>query len=293
MFEVLTAPPFATIQDLGRIGHRHEGVPPAGAMDPAALQWLNRRLGNPGGHAAVEWALGAGVFRFHRSVTIAVGPATGSIGGSPVPAWTPVACLPGAELAVDLPGTTRFSYLAIAGGVDVAPVLGSRSSYLPGGFGGWEGRRLRAGDRLPLGATVVAPAGTGDPPPRYDATVRLLPGPQAHLFDETAWAALLGNRYAIASASDRMGYRLDGPTLRHAGPAALPSEPACPGAVQVPDGGAPIVLMPDGPTVGGYPKIAVVVSADLGRLAQLRPGDRPDFQLVTLAEARSGWESAR
>lgn len=293
MLEVLKAPPFATIQDLGRTGHRHEGVPPAGAMDPGALQWLNRRLGNPVGHAAVEWALGAGVFRFNRSATIALGPATGSIGGTPVPAWTPVACPPGTELAVDLPGTTRFSYLAVAGGVEVAPVLGSRSTYLPGGFGGLDGRRLRLGDRLQLGAALVASSATGDPPPRYDGVVRLLPGPQAHLFDETAWAALLGNHYAIGSASDRMGYRLEGPTLRHGGPAALPSEPACPGAVQVPDGGAPIVLMPDGPTVGGYPKIAVVLSADLGRLAQFRPGDRPGFQRVTLDEARRGRGSAR
>lgn len=293
MLEILQAPPFATIQDLGRVGHRHEGVPPAGAMDPGALQWLNRRLGNPGGHAAVEWALGAGVFRFHQSVTIAVGPATGSIGGTRVPAWTPVACPPGTELAVDLPGTTRFGYLAIAGGVAVTPVLGSRSTYLPGGFGGMDGRRLRTGDRLPLGEALATASRAGETPPRYDAMVRLLPGPQAHLFDETAWAALLGNRYAIGSASDRMGYRLEGPTLRHAGPAALPSEAACPGAVQVPDGGAPIVLMPDGPTVGGYPKIAVVLSADLGKLAELRPGDRPGFQLVTLDDARSGSGSAR
>jgi len=293
MLEVLKAPPFATIQDLGRTGHRHEGVPPAGAMDPGALQWLNRRLGNPGGHAAVEWALGAGVFRFHQAVTVAVGPATGSIGGTLVPAWTPVACPPGTELAVDLPATTRFSYLAVAGGVNVASVLGSRSNYLPGGFGGMAGRRLRSGDRLPLGEALAPSSGAGATPPRYDRIVRLLQGPQAHLFDETAWAALLGNHYTIGNASDRMGYRLEGPTLRHTGPAALPSEAACPGAVQVPDGGAPIVLMPDGPTVGGYPKIAVVLSADLGRLAQLRPGDRPEFQLVTLDEARSGWGSAR
>jgi len=284
MLEIIKAPPFATVQDLGRPGHRHEGVPPAGAMDPDALRWLNRRLGNPASCAAIEWALGAGTFLFTEAATLALGPASGTIGGAPLLPWVPVTCAAGTVVVVSPPGTSRFSYLAIAGGVDVVPVLGSRSTYLPGGFGGMDGRRLRPGDRLGVGTAFAQPAGTGDPPPRYGMEVRLVRGPQADLFDEAAWATLLGGQYAIGSASDRMGYRLDGPTLRHSGSAALPSEPACPGAVQVPDGGAPIVLMPDGPTVGGYPKIAVVVSADLGQLAQLRPGDRPKFRLLPLDE---------
>jgi biotin-dependent carboxylase-like uncharacterized protein len=285
MLEVLKAPPFATVQDLGRYGHRHEGVPPAGAMDPSALRWLNRHLGNPEGAAAIEWALGPGTFRLQAPTTIALGPGGGSVNGMPAPPWTALPCPAGAEVAVAPPGATRFGYLAVAGGVDVPVVLGSRSTYLPGVFGGVEGRRLRSGDRIPCGtSTGTVPLASG-PPPRESGEIRILRGPQAHLFDDGTWAILLGGAYAIAPASDRMGYRLDGPVLRHGGPASLPSEPACPGAIQVPDGGAPIVLMPDGPTVGGYPKIAVVVSGDLGRLAQLRPGDRPILRLVSLEQA--------
>lgn len=292
MIEVLKAPPFATIQDLGRSGHLHEGVPPAGAMAPETLGWLNRRLGNPDGAAAIEWALGAGTFRFLDAATVALGPEGGTLDGAPVPPWIPVHCAAGAELVVAPPGTARFGYLAIGAGLEVPLVLGSRSTYLPGRFGGLEGRRLRTGDRLATGAQdILVPREFGPPPPAGGA-IRVIRGPQADLFDEGAWNELLSGRYAVSAASDRMGYRLEGPSLRHGGPPALPSEPACPGAIQVPDGGAPIVLMPDGPTVGGYPKIAVVASADLGRLAQLRPGDRPDFQLVTLDALRGSWPAS-
>jgi allophanate hydrolase len=110
-------------------------------------------------------------------------------------------------------------------------------------------------------------------------------GPQHDLFGDEAWELLLSGRYTVSAASDRMGYRLEGAALTHCGPASLPSEPACPGAIQIPDGGAPIVLMPDGPTVGGYPKLAVVITADLGVMAQLTPGTRPRFERVTLDQA--------
>ena len=117
-------------------------------------------------------------------------------------------------------------------------------------------------------------------PPDYARAIRVIPGPQAALFDERVWSLLEDGAYAVGPVSDRMGYRLEGPAIGHSGPAELPSEPACPGAIQIPGGGAPIVLMPDGPTVGGYPKVAVVVTADLGVMAQLAPGAMPRFARV-------------
>ena len=287
MIEILRAPPFATVQDLGRPGHRAEGVPPSGAMDPGALRILNRAVGNAPEAAGIEWALGAGETRLERRCWAAVGPGAWQVDGQEAPPWSGVEIRPGQVLTLNPPATTRFSYLAVSGGIDVPVILGSRSTYLTGRFGGWHGRLLKKGDRLPLGAAgdtrpVAIPP---EQRPDYQRPIRIVPGPQARFFGEAAWEALLSGGYRIGHASDRMGYRLDGPALSHTGPAALPSEAACPGAIQVPGGAPPIVLMNDGPTVGGYPKIAVVLSADLGLLAQIVPVGRPPFVRATQEEA--------
>jgi allophanate hydrolase len=222
-----------------------------------------------------------------RALVAAGAPLT--LNGLTVPPWTAVVVSPEDQVEIGLP-QRRFAYLAVAGGIAVEPVLGSCSTYLVAGFGGHEGRRLKSGDRLPLGeAASPPPEPAWSLPPDFGpdagSTVRVVPGPQSDLFEENTWDLLLGGNYSVAAASDRMGYRLEGPPLRHRGAASLPSEPVCPGAIQVPDGGAPIVLMPDGPTVGGYPKLAVVITADLGIFAQCAPGSRPDFALVTFEEA--------
>jgi len=277
MIEVVKAPPFATVQDLGwRVGRRF-GLPRSGAMDPPALRQANRALGNPEGTAALEWALGAGRLRFGSTALVCVtrgalaraagGPARGGL--IEVPA--------GSELEVVPGGTARFGYLAVRGGIAVPTVMGSRSTYLPGGFGGHQGRRLQAGDLLPIGgAPAAAPAGwDGDgesPEHGGQVTLRAMPGPQWERFGAEARQRLFGGHFVVSPSADRMGYRLAGPALPPLHAATLPSEPACIGAVQVPDGGEPIVLMPDGPTVGGYPKIAVVLEADLPALAQCQPG---------------------
>jgi antagonist of KipI len=179
----------------------------------------------------------------------------------------------------------RFLYVAVRGGIDVPEVMGSRSTYLPGGFGGFEGRRLRTGDVLPVGPALhsglggnVHPRITADPTDT-DVTIRVTPGPQWERFDERARETLLESRFTVSPSSDRMGYRLDGPAIISGVSATLPSEAACPGAIQIPDGGQPIVIMPDGPTVGGYPKIAVVNSADLRLLAQCLPGRGVRFRI--------------
>jgi biotin-dependent carboxylase-like uncharacterized protein len=290
MIEVLRAPPFATIQDRGRPGHRAEGVPPSGAMDAPALALLNRLVGNAPGAAGIEWALGPGRVRVAQRCAVAVGPGTVLVpSGQRIPPWTAFECNAGDELSLDTPHPFRFSYLAVSGAVAVPLVLGSRATYLPGRFGGHEGRRLRNGDVLPVGVgsggdRIGLDAGAPDEDPAglavpdYSRPIRVIPGPQASLFDERVWELLEGGAYTVGPVSDRMGYRLEGPAISHSGPAELPSEPACPGAIQVPGGGAPIVLMPDGPTVGGYPKVAVVVTADLGVMAQLVPGARVRFE---------------
>lgn len=288
MIEVIKAPPFATIQDRGRVGLRAQGVPSSGAMDLEAMVFANLLAGNGAGAAVIEWALGEGRLRLTDTRTFCVFGATVEWNYSLLPPAMTLLAQEGEEITLHVP-ERRFAYIAFGGGIDTPDVLGSRSTYLPGGFGGHEGRRLKTGDRLPLGPPVKR-FNTGWPDAMAeflptDGPVRLVPGPQVDLFDPRDVDRLLAGKLAVGRGSDRMGYRLEGLEFTHNAPASLPSEPACVGAVQVPQGGAPIVLMPDGPTVGGYPKVASVITADLGRFAQLQPAARPDFALVTFDEA--------
>ncbi len=292
MIEVVKAPPFATVQDLGWRTGRAMGLPPGGAMHQTLLEEANLLVGNPPGFAGLEWALGPGALRFLADATVCVlRDAAVRVEGEVQP--TAALCLEaGATLEVVPRGQDRFLYLAVRGGIDVPPVMGSRSTYLPGALGGHEGRRLRSGDRLPIG---VAPkpalqsyASTGAASGAAGALVlRVTRGPQWERFDAAARSAFFQGQYTVAPASDRMGYRLHGPAVRARETATLPSEAACPGAVQIPDGGEPIVLMPDGPTVGGYPKVVVIIRADLGELAQCQPGRLVRFREVSLEEARA------
>lgn len=290
MIEVIKAPPFATVQDLGWRTGRAIGLPAAGAMHPALLKAGNLLVGNPPGHAGLEWALGPGTIRFTVDTWFCVlRDADVRIDGVVQPR-APVAAVAGATVEITPRGRDRFLYLAVRGGIDVPPVLGCRSTYLPGAFGGFEGRRLKSGDRLPVGdASGPARAAALDRGEPRDGVLllRVSRGPQWQRFDSAMRDTFLAGEYTVGSASDRMGYRLNGPPVIPHGAATLPSEAACPGAVQIPDGGDPIVLMPDGPTVGGYPKIAVVVRADLGELAQRQPGGAVRFREVSLEEARA------
>lgn len=289
MIEVTKAPPFATVQDAGRPRLRHLGVPTSGAMDPEAMAFANLLAGNDAGAAVIEWALGEGRIRLTDTRTFAVFGATVEMGGSTLPPAMTLLGEAGDEITLHLP-ERRFAHIAFGGGVAVPEVLGSRSTYLTGGFGGHEGRRLKTGDRLPLGParTTWSMAWTdriAEFLPAARGPIRAVPGPQVELFDPGSLDRLLGGGLAVGRSADRMGYRLEGREFAHRGPASLPSEPVCVGAIQVPQGGAPIVLMPDGPTVGGYPKLASVITADVGRFAQLAPAERPDFELVTFEEA--------
>lgn len=274
MITIVQAPAYLTVQDLGWAAARSTGMPVSGAMDRWALSAANRMVGNAPDAAGLEWALTGGRLRFGRAAQVAIcGPGVSTL--STVPA--------GGEVDLVRPTGGRFLYLAVGGGVDVPKVFGSRSTYLPAGMG----HLLKAGDTVPVGSSPPGRCTMPAEAPSYaSGVVRVVAGPQAGLFPPAAWEQFLGNSWTVSQASDRMGYRLEGKAI--ATPAAdRPSEAACVGAVQVPPDGQPIVLMADGPTVGGYPKIAVVISADLPIVAQRQPGDPMRFQGVSIEEAQA------
>jgi antagonist of KipI len=293
MITITRAPPYLTVQDAGRKHSRSLGVPRGGAMDLFAIRAANAVVGNSLDDAALEWALGGGGVRFDRDCFFAIGGATAraTIAGKVVAPCTTTFARAGDELTVEQITSGRFLYLACDGGIDVPVVLGSRSTYLPGHFGGYQGRVLRSGDSVALGTSPDTHPAEGfhsaaDLMPRYEsAIVHVTKGTQADLFDESAWRTLTESDYKISSASDRTGYRLEGPALGNA-LGTLPSEVGCTGTIQIPGDGQPIALMADAPTVGGYAKIAVVSEADLPILAQRRPGASIRFQLITIEQSQ-------
>jgi antagonist of KipI len=293
MITVTRAPPYLTVQDRGRRRSRASGVPPGGAMDSFALPAANAVAGNDLDAAGLEWALGGGAIRFEQDAVFALGGAKAhaTLAGKVAAPCTTTYARSGDELTIEQISGGRFLYIAIGGGIDVPLILGSRSTYLPGRFGGYLGRMLKRGDALPLGPTPEHTPSYGfhcaaDLLPRYDTgIVHITRGTHADLFDESAWRTLTESEYRVATASDRTGYKLEGAAL--ANPVGtLPSEAGCPGSIQVPGDGLPIVLMADAPTVGGYPKIAVVAEADLPLIAQRSPGETIRFELITIEQSQ-------
>lgn len=274
-----------TVQDLGRPGHRAQGVPLAGAVDTFAHQVANLLVGNPRDAATLECTLLGPVLEFSADTWIAIGGAT----FSDVPSWEPLRVRAGERVAMGRATRGCRGYIAVAGGIDVPPVLGSRSTYLRAGFGGHGGRAVAAGDILTVGDTGERKvhAGWRIAPsllPHYgEAGVRVVPGLHADQFVQY----LDGQLYHVKSQSDRMGIRLEGPRLVRTSDLDVPSTTVTPGTVQVPPEGQPIVLMADAQTLGGYPQIAHVISVDLPLLAQLPPGAPVSFTGTTLAEAHA------
>ncbi|MFE6226204.1 biotin-dependent carboxyltransferase family protein [Streptomyces sp. NPDC057854] len=263
-----------TVQDLGRTGYAHLGVPRSGALDPAAARLANRLVGNDEDAAVLETTVDGCALRPRNAVTVTVGGAPCAVraDGRPLP-WGTAARVPaGALLEVGAAVRGLRSYVAIGGGIAVDPVLGSRSTDLLSGLGP---EPLTAGAVLPLGAATRAPGAVDAPPwpgPPDELVLRVRFGPRDDWFTRRALRLLTTRAYRVSPASNRIGLRLDGPALERARAGELPSEGMVLGAVQVPPDGCPVVFLADHPTTGGYPVVAVVRETDLGAAAQATPG---------------------
>ena len=294
VIEVLEGGIFTTAQDLGRYGYQRYGVPVSGAMDPFALRVANILVGNPEEDAGLEVTLAGAQMRFLVDTIVAVtgadlGPRLDDAG---LPMWQAVAVPEGGVLAFAQIGDGMRAYLAVAGGIDLPQVLGSRSTYTRSRLGGVEGRVLAPGDTLPT--SWQEPSGRvegkrlgADQIPSYGHShaLRVVLGPQDDAFTAEGIQALLSSTYTVTPTSDRIGSRLEGPPIRHKEDADIISDGTPFGAVQVTGDGMPIVLMADRGTTGGYTKIATVISVDLPGLAQAVPGDTVTFRSVSVEEA--------
>ncbi|MCE9629729.1 MAG: 5-oxoprolinase subunit PxpB [Planctomycetia bacterium] len=281
---------YATIQDLGRPGHRSAGVPLSGAADGDALRIANLLVGNPEHAAGIEFTLLGPELRFDRDAIVAVG--GGDFPG--LPSWRPVRIAAGTLVTLGHAVRGCRGVLAVAGGVRVEPTLDSRSTFPPARWGGLVGLPLVAGDRIPVGSEcrAVEPAAGRDirmaielATPGEPGVLRLIPGEHAEAFGDAIWSAT----HRVSSRSDRMGMRLEGAALHCTARAstAMASIAVFPGTVQVPPDGNPIVLLADAQTIGGYPVIGHVITADLPRAAQLRPGDTVRWRKSSLDEAHA------
>ena len=287
----------STVQDLGRPGYAHLGVSASGAADPVSLRIGNWLVGNPKGAAAIEMTLTGAALAFPEACVVAV---TGSdfepaIDGVRVPLWTGLEVRPGQTLACRATKSGARCTVCVRGGIAVPLVLGSASTHLTSGIGGIEGRPLRAGDVLAVGA-----AGNAGPvdrrfPPEVAARLlwrdrlRVTRGPQWERFTPRARAALFASAYVVSESTSRMGLRLDGASLAADRPGAMVTEGVSLGALQVPGDGRPIVSFVEHQTTGGYPQIACVIAADLHRIGQLRARDEVTFVEVSLGEADAAY----
>jgi allophanate hydrolase len=298
--EIVSPGALATVQDLGRVGSRRFGVPRAGALDPALLRIANTLVGNNEGAAAIEF--------FVAGPTLKAGDEPvqlGLAGDFPVTlqrangerkqldAWRSVTLQPGETLCIGSPRTSRGGIIAVRG-LNVLSVLGSAATYTRARLGGHQGRALAAGDQLaveslPLsGGVAPMDRQLPRPPVPERGAIRVVPGPQADHFDAAALAAFFAAEYRVSAEADRMGVRLNGPALVHnAKGAEIVSDATLPGSIQVPGNGQCIVLLADGQTAGGYPKIATVISADLPRLALAPVGAAIRFEAVNVAQAET------
>ena len=284
-----------TVQDRGRYGYQRYGVPVSGAMDEFALRMANVLVGNDQNAAALEITVQGPKIEFLAPTWIAVTGAhlSPTLDERAISLWESVQVHAGSVLAFGDPRDGMRAYLAVRGGIDVPVVMGSRSTYLKGRFGGLQGRALRKGDQLctlPLGGSEFVPKRL---PKNYTSPLyggshrlRVITGPQQDTFDRSALSAFLGSRYKVSSQSDRMGYALDGPKIEHRAGADIISDGNPPGAIQVPGDGVPRVLLADRGTTGGYTKIATVIASDLSKLAQALPGHAIAFRQVSLQEAQ-------
>ena len=282
-----------TVQDLGRVGYQQFGVSVSGVMDPRAAATANILVGNPQEEAVLECTMLGPQLRFDAANTIAItgGDLMASLDGQAVPTYRAVAVQAGQTLLFQAPKTGCRAYIAFTGGLDIPMVMGSRSTYLKAKIGGLEGRKLGKGDVIGFRAPGV-PKNLSEryiypefiPRPVY--TLRVVMGPQDDAFTDAGIAAFLGETYTVTNEFDRMGCRLDGPSIQHVKDGNIISDGIAFGAIQVPTEGKPIIMMADRQTTGGYTKIANVISADFRLLGQLKAGDKVKFEKVSIQAAQ-------
>jgi len=285
---------FTTVQDLGRPGYGPLGISPAGAADPVALRLGNALVGNPQGASALEMTLSGGAFEFDQGTVVALAGADfgAACDGRAVEPWHAHEMSAGVTLQMGMTRGGARSYLCVRGGIDVNRLLGSASTHVLSGLGGFQGRALKKGDMLSIASSgCLTPARRRIRP---DVLQRLSPrknlrvtwGPQSDWFGDGARQTLLTEVFSVTEEANRMGLRISGPALIASGAGQMITEGVSLGAIQVPAGGRLIILFVDQQTTGGYPILANVIAADLPSLGQLRPRDEIRFEVVSLEEAR-------
>jgi biotin-dependent carboxylase-like uncharacterized protein len=296
MIRVMSIPPLATVQDLGRDSHWFEGLGRAGAMDPVSHRIANMLLGNAASAATLEIPLTPAQFRFDTRQAFAIAGAVcgARLDGRPLPRLFAGLAKAGDVLELGPIRAGARLYLALPGGIDVPEVLGSRSTQLREAFGGYKGRVLAPGDvfkPMTQSDPALSPSGISLELSEFrlpnDGTIQLraLPSTEHDSFDAASLTAFWSEPYRVTRQNDRQGHRLDGPVLKRHSSGELRSHGIVPGIVQVPGGGLPIFQLADSATMGGYPKIAAIIEPDLWRMGQARPGERVLFRKVGLAEA--------
>ena len=282
--------PASSVQDGGRHGAQRYGLTPSGAMDRLALAAANCLVGNELFAAAIEIGPFGAAFTAREGavrVALAGAPRNADVAGRAVALDTSMTLADGETLTLGFARGGAFSYLAIEGGIAGEPMFGSLAVNARAGLGSPYPRPLQAGDELQTAAASGAAERRIDLPPPVEGPIRVVMGPQHDEFGEDATNLVLDSEWKISATSDRMGYRLEGPVIKHLHGHNIVSDGTVDGSIQVPGNGAPIVLMPDRGTSGGYPKIATVITADLGRFAQIPAGRGFRFKAVSMAEAQS------
>ena len=286
---------FTTVQDTGRFGYQRYGMPVSGAMDPYSLRLANILVGNLETAAGLEVTLKGPELRFCGACVIAICGADmqAKINGREIKVYQAIIVKDGDLLSFGQVSCGCRTYISFAGGVDVPMVMGSRATYTRAAIGGYHGRALKKGDEIPIGESIngirlgIAPA---EAIPDYHSSrpIRIISGPESGLLTTEGRYSLLNHSFLISNQSDRMGYRLEGQYIAHKKSSdGIVSAGVIAGTIQLPGNGHPIIMMADGQTTGGYPRIAVVISCDMSRLAQVLPGDGISFDEIGVEEAIS------
>jgi biotin-dependent carboxylase-like uncharacterized protein len=293
-FSVLTAGAYTTVQDMGRYGYQQMGIPVSGVLDTFSYRVANMLVDNPGNAAVLEITVMGPRLEIQMEADIAVtGAQIGmTLNDQPVEGWKSIRTKPGEILDIQQVKSGGRAYVARSGGIAVRVVIGSRSTYVGGKLGGYRGRPLKQGDRIPCGQAKLLTTARQTPAdmiPPYPSQIiiRAIPGPQDDFFQE-GLATLFQSEFMVSTKADRMGYRLQGPNIKLAEgmPKSIISEPTVPGGVQIPADEQPIILLVE-QTVGGYTKIVTVISTDIQKIAQATPGDTIRFEKVGLEKAHS------